>query len=481
MIPESAVQQLKKSIRGELVAPSDAVYDTARKVWNRMIDKRPMLIARCLGTADVVRCVEFARENSLVVAVRGGGHNIAGKCLCDDGFLIDLSTMKGIQVDPVRRTARAQAGLRLGEFDRETQVFGLGTTMGVATDTGVAGITLGGGYGWLDGKYGLACDNLISAEVVTSEGRVVTASAEENPDLFWGLRGGGGNFGIVTSFEFRLHPLGAVLGGAFFYSMSIGKQAFRFLDEFSRTCPDELSTFIAGAPAPDGSPCVGIALCYCGNLEKGEELMKPLRKFATPIADMVAARSYVEMQSLFDEAFTPGRFYYWKSSLLREINDGAAEVLAECTRKMPMTPGSFFYLQQLHGAASRVKPTETAFPHRYDHYNCGAMAGWDDEARTESNIRWSRESWTGMQPFCEHDAYVNDLGEEGEQRVREAYGQNYKRLLALKQKYDPTNFFRLNQNIWPAGVGGPAAVAANPARATSARGATITGRESPSS
>jgi len=459
MFSDSAFQQLKKNIRGEVVRRDDAAYDATRKVWNRMIDKRPGLIVRCLGTADVIRSVEFARDHNLAAAVRGGGHNIAGKCLCDEGLLIDLSAMKGIHVDAVQRTARAQAGLRLGEFDRETQVFGLATTMGVATDTGVAGITLGGGYGWLDGKFGLACDNLVSAEVVTAEGKVITASAHENPDLLWGLRGGSGNFGIVTSFEFQLHPVGPVLGGAFFYSMSVAMQAFRFLDEFSRTCPDELSTFLAGAPAPDGTPCVGIALCYCGELETGEELLKPLRRFAPPIADMVAARSYVEMQSLFDEAFTPGRFYYWKSSLLREINEGAAEILTECTRKMPMTPGSFFYLQQLHGAASRVKPTETAFPHRYDHYNCGAMAGWDDEAHTERNVRWSRESWTAMQPFCEHDAYVNDLGEEGEQRVREAYGQNYERLVALKQKYDPTNFFRLNQNIWPAGVSGQAAQA----------------------
>jgi hypothetical protein len=355
--------------------------------------------------------------------------------------------MKGIHVDPLRRRARAQPGLKLGEFDRETQVFGLATTMGVATDTGVAGITLGGGYGWLDGKFGLACDNLISAEVVTAEGKVLTASADENPDLFWGLRGGSGNFGIVTSFEFQLHPVGPVLGGALFYSMNVAHAAFRFVDEFSRKCPDELSTFLAGAPAPDGTACVGIALCYCGKLDTGEELLKPLRKFAPPIADMVARRSYIEMQSLFDDAFTPGRFYYWKSSLLREINEGAAEVLTECTRKMPMTPGSFFYLQQLHGAASRVKSAETAFPHRYDHYNCGAMAGWDDDSDTERNIQWSRESWAAIQPFCEHDAYVNDLGEEGEERVREAYGQNYERLVALKQKYDPTNFFRMNQNI----------------------------------
>jgi FAD binding domain len=331
MFSDSALQQFKKHIRGEILQPGDDSYDPARKVWNRMVDKRPALIARCLGTADVIRCVEFAREHNLVVAVRGGGHNIAGKCLCDDGLLIDLSSMKGIHVDPVHRKVRAQAGVRLGEFDRETQVFGLATTMGVATDTGVAGITLGGGYGWLDGKFGLACDNLTSAEVVTAEGRVLTASHDENPDLFWGLRGGSGNFGIVTSFEFQLHPVGPVLGGAFFYSMNVAAAAFRFFDEFSKQCPDELSTFLAGDPAPDGSPCVGIALCYCGKLDKGEELLNPLRKFAAPIADMVTRRSYVEMQSLFDDAFTPGRFYYWKSSLLREINEGAADVLTECT------------------------------------------------------------------------------------------------------------------------------------------------------
>ena len=458
MVSDSAIQRLKKNLRGELILRGEAVFDTARKVWNRMIDKRPTLIARCLGTTDVLRCVEFAREQNLPVAVRGGGHNIAGKSLCDDGLLIDLSFMKGMHVDPVRKTARAQAGLKLGEFDGETQLFGLATTMGVATDTGVAGITLGGGYGWLDGKFGLACDNLISAEVVTADGKVLTASASEHADLFWGLRGGSGNFGIVTSFEFQLHPVGPILGGAFFYSIAVAKQAFRFFDEFSRACPDELSTFIAGAPAPDGTPCVGIALCYCGNIEKGEELVKPLRQFAPPIADMVGTRSYVEMQSLFDEAFAPGRLYYWKSSLLRQVNDNAAEVLTECTKKMPMTPGSFFYLQQLHGAASRVKPADTAFPHRYDHYNCGAMAGWDDPAHTNNNLRWSRESWSAMQPFCEHDAYVNDLGEEGEQRVREAYGQNYDRLMLVKRKYDPTNFFRLNQNIWPVAVGGHAGI-----------------------
>lgn len=452
MISEAALQQLKKNIRGEVLHPGDAAYDSVRKVWNRMVDKRPGVIVRCLGTADVIRSVEFARECGAVVAVRGGGHNIAGKSMCDDGMLIDLTTMKGIHVDAARRTARAQAGLRLGEFDRETQVFGLATTMGVATDTGMAGITLGGGYGWLDGKFGLACDNLISAEVVTAEGKVVNASAEENPDLLWGLRGGSGNFGIVTSFEFQLHAVGPVLGGVLFYPMSIAKEAFRFFDEFSRACPDELSTFLAGAPAPDGTPCVGIGLCYCGAIEDGEKLLKPVRKFGPPMVDMVATRSYVEMQSLFDEAFTPGRFYYWKSSLLREVSEDAAEVLTECTRKMPMTPGSFVYLQQLHGAASRVRPTETAFPHRYDHYNCGAMAAWDDDKQTENNIRWSRESWAAMQPFCEHDAYVNDLGEEGEQRVREAYGQNYERLAALKQKYDPTNFFHLNQNVSPAGA-----------------------------
>jgi FAD/FMN-containing dehydrogenase len=446
---DAAVQELEKNLLGELVRPDDRAYDPARKIWNGMIDRRPALIVRCLGTSDVIAGVRFAREHGLTVAVRGGGHNIAGKCVCDDGLLLDFSLMKGVQVDPARRTARAQAGAKLGGFDRETQAFGLATTMGVATDTGVSGLTLGGGYGWLDGKYGLACDNLTSAQVVTAEGTVLTVNDSENPDLFWAIRGGGGNFGIVTSLEFCVHPVGPVLGGAVFYPLSIAKQALRVFHEFSSMSPDDVTTMPVGIPAPDGTPTVAIAVCYSGPLEKGESLLKPLRTLGPALMDVITPRSYVEMQSMFDVMFTPGRRYYWKSSLLREVGEDAIDRIIEHTRKMPTTPGTFIYLQQLHGAAGRVGDSETAFPHRYDHYNCGAMAGWDSPADTEKNISWSRDFWQAMQPFYERSAYVNDLGDEDEQRIREAYGVNYERLVEIKTKYDPTNFFRLNQNIVP--------------------------------
>jgi FAD/FMN-containing dehydrogenase len=445
---EIDIERLRTEMRGQLLRPEDPPYDTARRIWNGMIDNRPAVLARCNGAGDVINCVKFAREHGLDVSVRGGGHNIAGKCMANGGFAIDLSPMKGVRVDPARRTARAEAGVKLGEFDRETQAFGLATTLGIATDTGIAGITLGGGYGWLCGKYGLACDNLLAADVVTADGELVHASGEENADLFWGVRGGGGNFGIVTSFEYKLHPVGRVLGGAIFYPMDKGRQALRLFDEFARNAPDEVSAFIAGA-ALNGTPCIGIAICYSGTLGDGEKTLAPLRKLGTPMADMIQERSYVEMQSMFDDFFAPGRLYYWKSSLIRKLEDGAIDAVLEYTRSIPRTPGSFIYMQQLHGAAGRVGAGETAFPHRFDHYNCGPLAAWDDPAQTDQNLRWMRQCWDALQPFYERSAYVNDLGDEGEQRVREAFGQNYDRLLALKRKYDPTNFLHMNQNVRP--------------------------------
>ena len=458
MVGEAAVQGLKMQLRGELLRPGDAGYDVARKVWNGMIDKRPALIVRCAGAGDVVNSVKFAREHNLLVSVRGGGHNIAGNCVCDGGLMIDLAPMKGMRVDPVQRTAQAQPGLKLGEFDRETQAFGLATTLGIASDTGIAGITTGGGYGWLGGKYGLACDNLLSVDVVTAEGELVRASAEENPDLFWGVRGGSGNFGIVTLFEYQLHPVGPVLGGAVLYPLSQGPETLQFLHEFSSTCPDEVTTvpllissgtvgFVLGTPSDH--PAVAIAACYCGPLNVGEKVLKPLRTFGSPLGALLQPLTYVQMQSMFDGAWEPKRQYYWKSSLIREVSRDAIEILVEMAQATPAGMGSVIFLQQLHGAASRIRATETAFPHRYDHYNCGAVAAWDDPAETEKCIRWARQCWEAMQPFYEHSVYVNDLGEEGEQRVREAYAPNYERLVALKNKYDPTNFFRLNQNIKP--------------------------------
>jgi len=438
-------------LRGNLVRPSDQDYDRARRVWNGMVDKRPAVIARCAGAADVVECVRFARDHELLVSVRGGGHNYAGKSVCEGGLMIDLAPMKGIRVDPVRRTASAQAGLRLGEFDRETQAFALATTLGVNTDTGIAGLTLGGGYGWLDGKHGLACDNVLAVDVVTTDGRLVTASADENADLFWGMRGAGANLGIATSFEYRLHPLGPVLGGLVLYPLTHGTDALRAFDEFSSTCPDEVSTAALLVTTPDGTPAVGLAACYCGPLAEGERILKPLRTFAQPLADFIAPQPYTQMQTLFDEAWRPGRMYYNKSSVVRRLSESAIERLLTYAHAMP-TPLSAIALQQAHGAASRVGAGETAFPHRYDHFSLYVHPATDDPAECEKIVRWGRECWDALQPFVERAVYINaleDALEEGEGRVREAYGTNYDRLAALKRKYDPTNFLTSNQNIKP--------------------------------
>ncbi|HXG63467.1 MAG TPA: FAD-binding oxidoreductase, partial [Blastocatellia bacterium] len=294
------IEEFNSNLRGELLRPGDGDYDAARRVFNWMIDKRPALIARCAGTADVITAVNFARAHNLPVAVRGGGHSVAGNAVCEGGLLIDLSPMKGMRVDPARRTARAQPGLRLGDFDRETQAFGLATTMGIVSDTGLAGLTLGGGVGWLNGKYGLACDNLLAADVVTADGRFLTASASENEDLFWGLRGGSGNFGIVTSFEYQLHEVGPVLGGMVLYELGKAKEVLRFYDEFAHACPDELSLAALCVTAPDGNRVIAIAACYCGPLAEGERALAPLRGFDTPLADLIQPMSYVQMQSFFD-------------------------------------------------------------------------------------------------------------------------------------------------------------------------------------
>ena len=445
------IDKLASELRGHLIAIDDRDYDTVRKVWNGMVDKRPALIARCTGSADVIACVRFAREHDLLVSVRGGGHSAGGRALCDKGLMIDLSLMKGIRVDAVGRTARAEPGLRLGEFDRETQAFGLATTLGVASDTGIAGLTLGGGYGWLDGKYGLACDNVLAADVVTAEGRLVTASAEEDADLFWAIRGAGANFGIVTSFKYQLHPVGPVVGGIVLYPLTQGKQTLRFFHEFSATCPDEVSTVGLLLSAPDGTPAIGIAACFTGSVQEGERLMKPLRTFGAPMADLIAHRRYTEMQSLFDQNWIPGQFNYWKTSLMREPTEATIEILVEYAQKRP-TPSSVIYFQQAHGAASRVKSDDTAFPHRFDHYDSGPWAIWQNRSDTDRCIRWARECWDALRPFYEPSAYVNavdDAISDDDERVRSAYGANFERLASLKNRYDPTNLFRLNANIRP--------------------------------
>lgn len=452
ILTKTQLEQFTARLQGQVLRPGASGYDAARMVWNGMVDKHPALIARCTATDDVVACVNFARDHELLVSVRGGGHNYAGKAVCDGGLMIDLSPMKGISVDPERRTARAQAGLRLGEFDRETQKVGLATTLGVNTDTGIAGLTLGGGYGWLAGKYGLACDNVITAEVVTADGSVLQTSAQQHEDLFWGLRGAGANFGVVTAFEYRLHRVDTVVGGMVIFPLTA--EILRFFDEFSMGAPDEVTTVGAVLTAPDGNPAFGVIVCYCGLPNDGEPVLKPLRTFAQPIADLVEPRPYLDMQTLLDDVWPPGRHYYNKAHNIRTLNDGAIRTVLEYGKALP-TPVSNIAFQQLHGAASRIPASETAFPHRYDHYDLLVHPATDDPSESDKIIRWARECWDALRPFVERALYVNaleDAVEEGQQRVREAYGPNYDRLVTLKTKYDPTNMFRLNANIVPESV-----------------------------
>ncbi len=445
-LDEADIQGFAAALRGDLIRPEDDRYGAARAVFNAMVDRRPALIVRCASVADVMRGVEFARSHDLPLSIHGGGHSVAGKAVCDGGLMLDLSSMKGIRVDPVRRTAEAQGGLTLGEFDHETQAFGLATTLGVVSVTGIAGLTLGGGLGWLNGKHGLACDNLISAEVVTADGRLLRATEEENEDLFWGIRGGGGNFGVVTSFGYRLHPVSTVLAGGLSYPLAKAHEVLRFYHEFASGCPDELSTTASLGVTPDG--VIGVSVCYCGPLEEGERVLRPLREFGSPLADNIEPMAYTTLQNSPDAGFPPGRRHYWKSSYLKELGEEAIEIMAEYVSEMP-SPATGVGLQQMHGVASRVDPTATAFPHRDEHYDFLILSQWADPAESERNVEWTRSLFEAMEPFFGEGVYVNNLGDEGEDRVRAAYGANYERLLDLKGKYDPTNLFRLNQNIPP--------------------------------
>jgi hypothetical protein len=452
MVAESAVQQLRSSLRGQSLCPGEPEYDEARTIPNAMIDRRPAIIARCAGAADVIACVRVAREHDILVSVRGGGHSIAGKAVCDGGLMIDMSAMKGIRVDPARRTVRAQTGLKLGEFDRETQAFGLATTQGVVPTVGIAGLTLGGGWGQLHGKYGLAVDNVIGADVVTADCRLLTANASENQDLFWGIRGGSGNFGIVTSIEYRLHEVGPIYGGAIFFPAAKAKEILSLWREFCEHSPDELVNQATSATL-EGTPVFGLAACYCGSLADGEKLLQPLRKFGTPVADMLGPMTYLQIQSMFEPFFPPGRLVYTKSNFLRTLSNDAIETLAQYVAKSP-SPYTFApFVEHWHGAATRVASADTAFPHRQYSWNFFAWSMWTDPTESEKNIRWTRECWEGLRPHLVAGAYGNYVTDESEAIAREAYGCNYDRLVALKDKYDPTNFFRMNHNIKPSQAG----------------------------
>jgi len=445
-----AVEDLRKSVRGPVLCPGEPGYDETRTIPNAMIDRRPAIIARCAGAADVIACVRFAREHNLLTSIRGGGHSVAGKSVCDDGLMIDLSAMKGIRVDPARRTARAQTGLTLGEFDRETQAFGLATTLGTVSKTGISGLTLGAGWGHLHGKYGLALDNLISLDVVTADGRLLTASVSENEDLFWGLRGSGGNLGVVTSLEYRLHEVGPVLGGAVCYPTDKAKDLMHFFRDWADRIPDELVIQCASLSLSDAGRLFAIAACYHGELSQGEKVLRPLRNFGNPVVDLFAPISYVQMQSMFDPFFPPGRLTYVKSNFVHSLSDEAIDTFAAFVGKSP-SPYSFAPgLEHWHGAATRVGVADTAFPHRRHSYNFMVWSNWESPSDSEENIQWTRDCWSAMKPFLISSTYGNYASDEGEAIAREAYGCNYDRLAALKKKYDPTNFFRMNHNIKPA-------------------------------
>ena len=443
----TALRDLGDCLRGEVILPDDESYDSARRVWNGMIDAYPAMIIRCANPADVVWAVEFAHREALPVAVRGGGHSVCGQSVCDGGIVIDLAHMKGMFVDPLTRTARAEAGLTLGEFVQGLQPFGLLTTTGTAAGTGLAGLTLGGGLGWLMGKYGLTIDNLLSADVVTADGRVLRASRAAHADLFWGLRGGGGNFGIVTAFEFQLHPVGPLLAGKVVYPMSRAQEVLRFYREFTSSVPDELTAYASLLTTPDGDPAIAITLYYCGSLEVGERLVEPVRRLGSPLVDRVQPQSCLKLVTRADTGAPPGRHYFQRATTLTELSDEAIEVLADygaaCT-----SPCSQILIQHVHGAACRVSPTETAFALREESYVVSMLAAWDG-GEAARHTEWTHACWGTLSPFASRGVYVNFLGDEGEGRVRASYGVNYERLVALKNRYDPTNFFSRNQNIRP--------------------------------
>ncbi len=443
----TALGDFRACLHGEVILPDDDGYDSARRVWNGMIDHYPALIIRCANRADVMHAVGFARRKPLPVAIRGGGHSVCGQSVCDGGIVIDLSQMKGIRVDPLTCTARAEAGLTLGEFVRGIQPFGLLTTTGTVAGTGLAGLTLGGGLGWLMGKYGLTIDNLLSVDMVTADGHALRASASEHPDLFWGVRGGGGNFGIVTAFDFQLHAVGAVLAGKVVYPMSRAREVLRFYREYTCSVPDELTAYASLLTTSDGLPAIAINLCFCGSLDAGERLVEPVRKFGPPLVDQIRPKSYLKLITQADAGAPDGRHYYEKARALKDLSDEAIETIADygaaCT-----SPSSVVLIQHVHGAASRVSPTATAFALREESYVISMVAAWDG-GEAERHIAWAHAYWRALLPFASSGVYVNFLGDEGEERVRAAYGVNYERLVALKNKYDPTNFFSLNQNIRP--------------------------------
>lgn len=456
-LADTLIEEFKSKLLGRLLRAGDPGYDEARTLWNGMIDRKPALIARCAGTADVITGVKFAREHNLLVSVKGAGHNIAGMASSNGSLMIDLSLMNSVRVDPGTRTADVGPGTTLRTLDHETQAFGMATPVGINSTTGIAGLTLGGGFGWLSRSLGLTVDNLLSADVVTAEGKLVKASQTENSDLFWGLRGGGGNFGIVTSFQFRLHPVGPeVLSGLIVHPFSDASNVFRHYKKFVATAPEKLTCWCVLRKAPPlpflpaevhGKEIFIIALLYAGDMKEGEKLLEPLRKFGKPIADVVSPHQFVGFQQAFDPLLTPGARNYWKSHNFTELSDGAMDMFIDYAGKLP-SPASEIFIAHLGGAINRVPKDATAYPHRDANFVMNVHTRWEDPSMDAQCIGWAREFFDATAKFATGGVYVNFIS-DGEERVPSAFSGNYDRLAKLKKKYDPTNFFRTNQNIRP--------------------------------
>jgi FAD/FMN-containing dehydrogenase len=457
-LDQTALDHLQGSFRGELVRMGDPTYDEHRQIWNGSINRFPGLIARCAGVADVIAAVRFARETGLVAAVRGGGHSFPGLSLCDGGVVIDLGLMKGIRVDPEARTARAQAGVLLGELDRETQAFGLAVPAGIVTHTGLAGLTLGGGIGWLMRKYGLTIDQLRAVDVITADGEFVKASEAENPDLFWGVRGGGGNFGIVTEFEFRLNPVGPmVLAGPIFWAMEESPNVLRFYREWITDVPDELTTIVIHRRAPalpvvppelHGKHVVIVACCFAGPIEDGEKVVRPLKEFGSPLLDLCVPKPFLAHQAMFDPSFPHGWWYYFRSCDVAELTDDVIDIVADNALQI-RSPLTAFPIFHLGGSIARVSEDETPFSGRSAGHTININGTTETAEGFDDEREWVQSFWAALEPYHQ-SVYVNFLMDEGKERIRQAYGpKRYERLLALKQRYDPDNFFRLNQNIRP--------------------------------
>jgi len=456
-----AIKELKSKVVGAVGIASDPWYDEARTVWNAMIDRKPAIIVRCKNPQDVAQAIRTARTNKMVLSVRGGGHNIAGNAVCDGGLMIDLSQMKTVRIDQNRRVAHVEPGATLGEMDRAAQKFGLATPLGINSTTGVAGLTLGGGFGWLSRRLGLSIDNLLSADVVTPKGELVKASETENSDLFWGIRGGGGNFGVVTSFEFRLHEIGPqILAGLIIHPLSAAGEVLRFYRDFMPGTPEEFSCWSVLRKAPPipvvpeewhGKHILALAVCYSGKIDEGEKVARPLRSFGKPIADLVAPHQYTDWQMALDPLLTPGMRNYWKTHDFVELSDGLIDVLLEYAKRIP-DPQTEIACANLGGAVSRVPARATAYTHRDAEFVLNVHGRWEDPAKDSECIGWARDLFKAAAPFATGGAYVNFMTEEEHDRVRSAYGVNYDRLSEVKRKYDPENLFRMNQNIKPQGI-----------------------------